>query len=399
MDSSRIYHNPNYEVLSDIPASETGFLRQLRCRSSLDAMSWTRCRHNAVRSHGMVTQNMIGVLDEELVSLTFLRESCICEECGASAVAWDPEFPDHDPISAEAREFLSRKAASDFFRDGSSDIVPLLKHYIRANLPSITGSYRERFADVQTWKDPVCLRFFATSYRSTPVHIIMASSDPEGAGSYLLTLLSGNDRDDLNAFLEKIPDRHEIQTILVELGDPFVQDIRDAFPDAVISYSKDSVTRMFRSYAADPKDPTNEERTKQANVLFLRMFHAGDADLPLEMSRWEDHMLSDDKLSTLSRNKLRELLETLRLADTEALAQVQRFPAQWLGGEEISDILKVLERKKVPYPDMEMMLLRSEATHYIGLDPQSKMEVYTDPLLLKVQYLEDSSLYLFLQME
>ena len=399
MDSNRIYHNSNYEVLSDIPASATGYLRQLRCRCSLNALNWTRCRHSAIRSHGMVTQNMIGVVDEELVSLTFLRESCICEECGASAVAWDPEFPDNDPITPEAKEFLSKKAASDFFREGRSDIVPLLKHYIRSNLPSVTGSYRERFSDITTWRAPVCLRFIATSYRDTPVHIITASSRQDGSDPFLLTLLDGHDPNDLSAFLEKIPDRNQIKSILVELGDPFVQTIREYFPHALISYSKDSVTRMFRSYTNDPKDASLEERTKQANLLFLRMFHSGDADLPTEMSRWEDHMLSDDQLSTQSRNMLRDLLDKLRLADTTALSQVRRFPSLWLGGNDVSDVMKAMEQKKIPYADMEMMILRSEATHFSGLDPLSKMEVYTDPLLLKVLYLEDSSLYLFLQMD
>lgn len=398
MDSNRIYHNSNYEVLSDIPASDTGYLRQLRCRCSLNALNWTRCRHTAIRSHGMVTQNMIGVLDDELVSLTFLRESCICEECGASAVAWDPDYPDNDPITPEAKEFLSQKAAADFFQKGRSDIVPLLKHYIRANLPSITGSYRERFSDVMTWRETTCLRFIATTYLDTPVHIITASSDEKRSHTFLLTLLDGHDKNDLSAFLEKIPDKEQIKNILVELGDPFVQTIREYFPHALISYSKESVTRMFRSFTTDPKDSALAERTKQANLLFLRLFHSGDVDLPVEMSHWEDHMLSDDQLSTQSRNKLRELLDTLRLADTTALSHVRQFPSQWLGGNDVSDVMNAMEQRKIPYADMELMLLRSEATCYSGLDPQSKMETYTDPLLLKVLYLEDTSLYLFQQM-
>ena len=142
MGRHRIYNNINYEILSDIPARETGYLRQIRCRCPELLQPWDRCGHHAVRSRGVVTQSIIDRCEDELVSLTFLRNSFVCEECGASAIAWDPEYPPSESITPEAREFLAKQVIAEYYSTNRSDIVPLLKHYIQSGLECLTGTYR-----------------------------------------------------------------------------------------------------------------------------------------------------------------------------------------------------------------------------------------------------------------
>ena len=398
MGRHRIYNNSNYEILSDIPASDTGYLRQIRCRCPDLLQPWDRCSHRAVRSRGMVTQSIIDRCEDELVSLTFLRNSFVCEECGASAIAWDPEYPASESITPEAREFLAKQVISEYYSTHRSDIVPLLKHYIQSGLECLTGTYRERFSDIAYWAQPEGIRLTPVTFRNRKIYVVMGSESESGESPFLLTLLPDTSEDTLHAFLEKIPEPTAVRFIMTELNDPILPLMRGLFPDSVFTYSKDSVSHLFEKYSGEMEDASRDARVRQAKQLFQRMFYSGSEMLRSEMNRWEDKMLLDESLTTRSRNLLRQLLEQLLRADVSALAEVPRFSGSWLSGHDIAEILRVMDENGISYLDSEMMLLRSEASLYRTEGLPLKTGYRTDPALLSVQYMEDTPLDLFLQM-
>ena len=398
MGRHRIYNNINYEILSDIPARETGYLRQIRCRCPELLQSWDCCGHHAVRSRGMVTQSIIDRCEDELVSLTFLRNSFVCEECGASAIAWDPEYPPSESITPEAREFLAKQVIAEYYSTNRSDIVPLLKHYIQSGLECLTGTYRERFSDIAYWAQAEGIRLTPVNFRNRKLYIVTGSEDETGKDPFLLTLLPDSSEDTLNAFMEKMPEPTAVRFIMTELNDPILPLMRNVFPNAVFTYSKDSVSHLFEQYSGEADDPSRDARVRQAKQLFQRMFYSGSEMLRSEMNRWEDKMLLDESLTTRSRNLLRQLLDQLLRADVSALAEVPRFPGSWLSGGDIAEILRIMDQKGISYLDSEMMLLRSDASQYRTEGLPLKTGYRTDPSLLSVQYLEDTPLDLFLQM-
>ena len=367
MGRHRIYNNINYEILSDIPARETGYLRQIRCRCPELLQPWDRCGHHAVRSRGVVTQSIIDRCEDELVSLTFLRNSFVCEECGASAIAWDPEYPPSESITPEAREFLAKQVIAEYYSTNRSDIVPLLKHYIQSGLECLTGTYRERFSDIAYWAQAEGIRLTPVNFRNRKLYIVTGSEDETGKDPFLLTLLPDSSEDTLNAFMEKMPEPTAVRFIMTELNDPILPLMRNVFPNAVFTYSKDSVSHLFEQYSGEADDPSLD-------------------------------MLLDESLTTRSRNLLRQLLDQLLRADVSALAEVPRFPGSWLSGGDIAEILRVMDQKGISYLDSEMMLLRSDASQYRTEGLPLKTGYRTDPGLLSVQYLEDTPLDLFLQM-
>ena len=374
MGRHRIYNNINYEILSDIPARETGYLRQIRCRCPELLQPWDRCGHHAVRSRGVVTQSIIDRCEDELVSLTFLRNSFVCEECGASAIAWDPEYRP------------------------SESITPLLKHYIQSGLECLTGTYRERFSDIAYWAQAEGIRLTPVNFRNRKLYIVTGSEDETGKDPFLLTLLPDSSEDTLNAFMEKMPEPTAVRFIMTELNDPILPLMRNVFPNAVFTYSKDSVSHLFEQYSGEADDPSRDARVRQAKQLFQRMFYSGSEMLRSEMNRWADKLLLDESLTTTSRNLLRQLLDQLLRADVSALAEVPRFPGSWLSGGDIAEILRIMDQKGISYLDSEMMLLRSDASQYRTEGLPLKTGYRTDPGLLSVQYLEDTPLDLFLQM-
>lgn len=398
MGHHRIYNNPNYEILSDIPAKETGYLRQIRCRCSQLLSPWDCCSHRAVRSRGMVTQSIIDRCDDELVSLTFLRNSFVCDECGASAIAWDPEYPAGESITPEAREFLAKQVIAEYYSSNRSDIVPLLKHYIQSGLECLTGTYRDRFSDIAFWAPAKGLRLTPVSYRSRTIYIVTGSEQEDGSDPFLLTLLPDTSEDTLRAFQEKFPDPSEVTAVMTELNDPVLPMMRRLFPKAMFTYSKESVSHLFEQYSGEPDDTSRDARVRQAKILFQRMFYSGSEMLRSEMNRWEDKMLLDEALTTRSRNLLRQLLERLLASDLSALAEVPRFSSNWLNGSSIAEIMQIMDEKGISYLDAEMMLLRSDASEYRTEGLPLKTNYRTDPGLLSVQYKEDASLYLFLKM-
>ena len=136
----------------------------------------------------MVTQSIIDRCEDELVSLTFLRNSFVCEECGASAIAWDPEYPASESITPEAREFLAKQVISEYYSTHRSDIVPLLKHYIQSGLECLTGTYRERFSDIAYWAQPEGIRLTPVTFRNRKIYVVMGSESESGESPFLLTL-------------------------------------------------------------------------------------------------------------------------------------------------------------------------------------------------------------------
>lgn len=346
----------------------------------------------------MVTQSIIDRCEDELVSLTFLRNSFVCEECGASAIAWDPEYPASESITPEAREFLAKQVISEYYSTHRSDIVPLLKHYIQSGLECLTGTYRERFSDIAYWAQPEGIRLTPVTFRNRKIYVVMGSESESGESPFLLTLLPDTSEDTLHAFLEKIPEPTAVRFIMTELNDPILPLMRGLFPDSVFTYSKDSVSHLFEKYSGETEDASRDARVRQAKQLFQRMFYSGSEMLRSEMNRWEDKMLLDESLTTRSRNLLRQLLEQLLRADVSALAEVPRFSGSWLSGNGIAEILRVMDENGISYLDSEMMLLRSEASLYRTEGLPLKTGYRTDPALLSVQYMEDTPLDLFLQM-
>lgn len=399
MGMHRIYNNPNYEILSDLSAEETGYLRQIRCRCPTLLSPWDCCDHHAVRPKGMVTQNIIDVADDELISLTFLRNSFVCEECGCSAIAWDPEYPPSETITPQAQEFMASQVISEYYSHNRSDIVPLLKHYIQSGLECLTGTYRERFSDISSWAYTECLRFYPINYQNRSIRIVMGSGSSDGKKPFLITLLPDIADDTLKTFCEKLPEPERVKLIMTEIEDPILSSLKNNLPSAAFTYSKESVSELFRKNSGDPGDSSYDHCQKQASLLFQRLFNTGSTSIRGEISRWEDKMLLDKHLSTRSRNILRRLLDQLMQADFSSMAEVRNYPSRWLDCGTVSTVLNHLERTQVSYPDAEIMILRSDACQYRTEGLPRKTGYYVEPDLLRIQYLEDSSLYLFLQMD